>query len=735
MQQIIGTNQAEKLVGDSDVVNLLVDGSFETAKVGANTWTTFKSVGGWQTDSSIEIWGKGFNGVKATDGDKVMELDSDKQLSRVWQDVGTTKGETYTFAFDYAMRPGTRPETNTIEVWWNDEKVGEVRPTTTDWSNAEFSVVGTGALDRIEFREPAGENDSYGGLIDNAVLARASTGVFISGESGDDVIVGTKGSDILLGGLGDDVMYGVAGNNLMFGNSTAVGSVDTERFRISQATTVTATFMFEEAGYKNTLGVYRIAADGTIHNVEILFENASAAGSGGSLKPGESSVTFDVEAGEQLGFFIVPDGYGRNNGSVFGPNRSYEFVDANGNPGNINTTSELRLVSTGPNGQPTVVQSAYGSSVFHSAQGPNNGLNPDKISHVVTEVDSAKGTVTIGFEDLLGGGDKDFDDVVVRLDVGVINAALLPRPSSGTSTSTDNDLMYGGVDDDVMFGMRGDDVMYGGDGNDQMWGNSGNDVMFGGAGNDQMYGGSGDDVLYGGDGDDVIDGNSGDDVIYGGAGNDVLYGSAGNDWISDGDGDDLVYGGSGDDYFLSGEGNDQYFGGSGFDTLDFSEARGGMVIDMSKGTAVGMGNDTFQSIEAIVGSSFADDIKGSKRADVINGGDGDDVIRGMGGEDILTGGAGADRFVFLAKDIVDQGTYLGLNRITDFSMTEGDILDLSRMIPGRPMDVTGIIELAENDRGTIVSVLIGSEMYEVVQLDGLFGLDAHAMVADGAILT
>ena len=43
------------------------------------------------------------------------------------------------------------------------------------------------------------------------------------------------------------------------------------------------TFLDENAGYRNTLGYYKIADDGTISDVRIIFADASAQGSGGAL--------------------------------------------------------------------------------------------------------------------------------------------------------------------------------------------------------------------------------------------------------------------------------------------------------------------------------------------------------------------------------------------------------------------------------------------------------------------
>lgn len=226
----------DHIVGDRSV-ELLVDGSFETAAIGAGSWTSFGSVGGWKSNTGVEVWGKNFimpHG--ASDGDKVMELDFDQKFSKVWQDVQTTAGETYSFSFDYAMRPGTSAATNTIEVWWNGEKVGVVDPTSTDWTKATFTVTGTGNTDRIEFRESAGDNDSYGGVIDNVSLKATGEGHdTIAGGSGNDVIDGGVGNDLIYGAnfpsdsnstkshvvtlADDDQLFGGVGNDTMYGNS------------------------------------------------------------------------------------------------------------------------------------------------------------------------------------------------------------------------------------------------------------------------------------------------------------------------------------------------------------------------------------------------------------------------------------------------------------------------------------------------------------------------------------
>lgn len=555
----------------------------------------------------------------------------------------------------------------------------------------------------------------------------------ISGESGGDVIRAGAGDDFVLGGGGDDRMFGQDGNDTMFGSSNSVGTVDLDKFRIAEDTTATITFQGESAGYKNALGMYKIADDGTIYDVEIVFANASLAGSGGSLVGGKSAVDVALSAGDRVGFFIVPDGFSQSGMAklLSDTNGSFKFVDAKGNPGSVDSLGELTLVHVSDKGKETDIKSTYGKSVFHSAAGEGNQLNGDGISHAHASVDVESGVVTLGFEDLWKGGDKDYDDSVFTVAIGQTNAALLPRESSGGPAASDNDLIVGGRGDDNLFGMSGDDVVKGGAGNDKIWGNAGNDELRGGQGNDDLKGGSGDDKIFGGAGDDVIDGNSGDDVIRGGGGSDTINGSAGNDVIYDGGGHDRVDAGSGDDVMFAGAGNDFYDGRSGFDTLDFSGSARGITLDLSKHTATGMGNDTVWGVEAVIGSAFDDVMKGDKRDNVLDGGEGNDVIRGLGGADTLTGGKGSDTFTWYAKDIVDEktGEHLGDDVITDFAAD--DVLDLHNLLKGQKYEsLDDVLKISDGADGAVVSVRIEGDFVDVVTVQGVTSdeLLAHGMI-------
>lgn len=195
-----------------------------------------------------------------------------------------------------------------------------------------------------------------------------------------------------------------------------------------------------------------------------------------------------------------------------------------------------------------------------------------------------------------------------------------------------DDNIDGRAGNDVINGGAGDDHIVAGDGDDVVFGGDGNDIIFGGAGNDHLFGGAGDDRLYGGHGDDVIFGNAGEDQLSGGDGDDLLLGGEGDDVLIDGAGRDNVFGGVGNDRVvasLDGD-NDVYDGGENSDTLDYSHATQGLMVDLVNGVASGVeiGHDAITGFETVLGGRGADQFI-------------------LGGESIaLTGGAGDDVFAF-----------------------------------------------------------------------------------------
>jgi Ca2+-binding RTX toxin-like protein len=187
-------------------------------------------------------------------------------------------------------------------------------------------------------------------------------------------------------------------------------------------------------------------------------------------------------------------------------------------------------------------------------------------------------------------------------------------------------------------GSNFNDTLTGGNAADTLFGGSLNDILTGNGGTDTLHGDDGDDTLFGDSGSDSLDGDAGNDSLDGGSVNDILIGRTGNDTLLGGGGNDTLDGGSEYDSLLGGEDNDTLIGGSENDTLD-----GGSEYDSLLG---GDGNDS---------------LFGDTEDDTLIGGDGNDT---------LTGGGGVDRFVY-------NNSNEGVDSITDFTITDGDVIVLS----------------------------------------------------------
>jgi len=384
--------------------------------------------------------------------------------------------------------------------------------------------------------------------------------------------------------------------------------------------------------------------------VQILFPNASKEGSGGDLVKGESRVSFDVNAGAQLGLFVVSNGFGKgseNQELLSATDGSFVFMTKDGQPGTVNDKDLVLYHKDPETGELSTVKSQYGTDTFHSYGDATDGHgpNPDGFNHVVARANSVSGELLVGFEDLYKGGDKDYDDTVIKIDIGRENVvALLPERNPAAQPKPDDDILYGGDGNDTMYGIGGDDQLHGGRGNDEMHGNSGEDILYGNDGNDVMEGNSGNDKLYGGNGNDTMSGNSGDDVLSGNAGNDTLFGNSGNDTLHGNSGNDELHGNSGNDTLSGGTGNDTLNGGSGDDRLS-----GDSGDDKLSG---GSGDDTLD------GGSGADKLYGGSGHDQIEGGSGNDHLTGNSGNDILSGGSGQDKLVGgSGNDTLDGGNH------------------------------------------------------------------------------
>ena len=149
------------------------------------------------------------------------------------------------------------------------------------------------------------------------------------------------------------------------------------------------------AGYNNVVGVYEIDASGNIVDARILFDNANAN------KTAVAGIT-DVEAGHKLGFFIVQNA--ASWAGTLAQSDVLSFINGSGASGNVSDGSALSLAVNGV---------AVDEMVFHSFAAD---MNSDGVQHALSGVDVGGEAITVGFEDLTGGGDRDYEDVVFRVE-------------------------------------------------------------------------------------------------------------------------------------------------------------------------------------------------------------------------------------------------------------------------------------------------------------------------------
>ncbi|MEC3860643.1 tandem-95 repeat protein [Mesobacterium sp. TK19101] len=151
--------------------------------------------------------------------------------------------------------------------------------------------------------------------------------------------------------------------------------------------------MLGRARFDNSLGVYEVNSAGDIVDVRVLSASTQI------LPGGPQFDVTGVENGHQLGLFIVQNGFGWASRLAAGD--TFDFVDA--------VTGGTANILSGTGATLTVNGIDAGQTVFHSIE---SALNPTGLQHALSGVVQGGQAIIVGFEDLIGGGDRDYQDVV-----------------------------------------------------------------------------------------------------------------------------------------------------------------------------------------------------------------------------------------------------------------------------------------------------------------------------------
>src|SRR5262245_4285812 len=167
---------------------------------------------------------------------------------------------------------------------------------------------------------------------------------------------------------------------------------------------------------------------------------------------------------------------------------------------------------------------------------------------------------------------------------------------------------------------------------------------------------------------------------------DTVTASGDQKWLVNlGDGDDVAYqftnpdsattivGGNGNDTFHSGTSHEWFRGNAGTDTVTYAARAASVTVDLSAGQGGTGGNeDTYDTVENVIGSSVDDTITGDANANTLDGGPGNDVLFGLGNNDTLIGGIGDD----------DLYGGSGSDTVSYRTHTEGVSVYLDNAVPG-----------------------------------------------------
>jgi serralysin len=531
------------------------------------------------------------------------------------------------------------------------------------------------------------------------VIAGGKLGDTLKGMAGNDTLLGRDGADILDGGEGDDLLKGGTGADTIKGGS----GVDTASYAGSAAGVVVNLSTRIFTGY--SIKEQAIGSSGGDAEGDMItgVENVIGSGFADTLNGNGDNNVLDGSLGNDLldgkdGDDILVGGAGADTlkggagidtasyeGSASGVTVSLSYMSFSPLSGGF--LKEIAGPGFGGDAQGDRlygIENLIGSDYKDELHGnsDNNALFGGDGDDVL---DGGAGA-----DHLNGGAGNDTADYRLA-STGIVVDFEAPQLNTGDAagdTYSSIEIVLGTDYDDQISLSNGNDNAAGGAGNDYIDGRDGFNIMKGEAGNDIIFGGANTDIIEAGDDNDLVFGGGGADLIRGGNGEDLLFAQ---------DGDDFLFGSDGNDDLGGGAGADALDGGDGFDIADYSfGSTEGVVADlaspfMNTGDAAG---DTYKSIEGLLGTAFADDLRGD---------DGANTLQGWFGDDVLTGRGGADTFFFASSEFDGAS----LDTITDFDPT-GGTGDILRFTDGVFQDFDHLYAAASQD-GDNVSIAVDAD--------------------------
>lgn len=206
-------NEVEEPHACTPDLNIVANGGFELPVVEhASKWNIFPNGTedlGWnvvwlhdlidedQPEVALLEIHRGVLGWLASEGEQWTELDSswygpDEEGSsedtsvKIYQELPTVIGETYTLSFDFSSRPGTDEEDNGFKVYWEGGLIDSIvedgsENDNTDWDTHTYVVEATSDNSELRFAD-SGDGNGLGSFLDNVSVTCEEASSAISGR-------------------------------------------------------------------------------------------------------------------------------------------------------------------------------------------------------------------------------------------------------------------------------------------------------------------------------------------------------------------------------------------------------------------------------------------------------------------------------------------------------------------------------------------------------------------------